>query len=342
MATPSPNRRDSPAHPCSAWFASASAWVGRLSAPRGAHRPSRRRGTGRTRASVRTPHRRRCRSGRRCRRRHRRRPSGRTPVAAVCHRRARVGRSRRSGGRVRVEGGPPVTFDGEQVGKPRVDPVGNAPKGRRWRPWHGAAETNGLRVRQRWRAVGGEPAPVESGCWQSGAVITSFGSGPTIDWIKFSRKRRRSKPAPLDLSRSDQEQPVERFTKLQCRPIAGDRSSRTRSVSWAGAGDGQWPDDRRLTGGGWRRQSGSVEAATVEVGGDLLDAQLGRRDLGPAQLDQFRRPGDPLGEVVDVDVGTLEFTQDAVEFGEGGGVAGLCGAAVLVAVVMLMALRSGW
>ena len=63
----------------------------------------------------------------------------------------------------------------------------------------------------------------------------------------------------------------------------------------------------------------------VEVGGDLLDPQLRRRDLRPAELDQFRRPGDPLGEMVDVDVGTLEFAQDAVEFGEGGRVAGLGG-----------------
>ena len=90
----------------------------------------------------------------------------------------------------------------------------------------------------------------------------------------------------------------------------------------------QWPDGRAVGHrvACSRRQSGSVEVATASRSAVTCSIRsLCRRDLRPAQLDQFRRPGDPLGQVVDVDVGTLEFAQDAVEFGEGGGVAGLCG-----------------
>ena len=38
--------------------------------------------------------------------------------------------------------------------------------------------------------------------------------------------------------------------------------------------------------------------------------------------DERGRSGDAIGEVVDVDVGTLQFTQDRVEFGECVGVSG--------------------
>ena len=62
---------------------------------------------------------------------------------------------------VRGRGGPALALDVEQIGEPGVDPVGETPKGRRWRPWHGPAETNGLRASARSAAGGRFRRPVE-------------------------------------------------------------------------------------------------------------------------------------------------------------------------------------
>ena len=95
------------------------------------------------------------------------------------------------------------------------------------------------------------------------------------------------------------------------------------SLTWWSAG--YWrPADTLPVVGAVSRVVGAAHHG-VEVGGDLLDAELGGRDLRPAELDQFGRPRDTLGEMVDVDVGALELAEDGIEFAERGGVAGLSG-----------------
>ena len=196
MATPSPKRRDSPAQPCrSVLRFGESAWVVGCAAPRRGivhhvvveqgermHQFERRTGVDVDLVVGR-------------RRRRRRIPSGRTPAAAACRRRAPVGRSRRSGARGRCRGRPtghvPTASRSASL---RVDPVGETAKGRRRRPWHGAAETNGLRVRQRFVVAGrwgtGTRRRRSAGSHGGSDHVVQFGAHHRVDQIFFRRFRR--------------------------------------------------------------------------------------------------------------------------------------------------------
>ena len=56
----------------------------------------------------------------------------------------------------------------------------------------------------------------------------------------------------------------------------------------------------------------------VEVGDHLVDAQAGGADPLPADGDQLGRPGDAVGELVDVDVAGLQLGEDPLQLGERG------------------------
>ena len=64
---------------------------------------------------------------------------------------------------------------------------------------------------------------------------------------------------------------------------------------------------------------------TIEVGDHLVDAQAGGADALAAERDQLGGSGDPIGELVDVDVARLELGEDALELDERPGVAELVG-----------------
>ena len=67
--------------------------------------------------------------------------------------------------------------------------------------------------------------------------------------------------------------------------------------------------------------SAVARSRAVEVGDHLVDAQPGGADAVAAQRDQLGRSGDPVGELVDVDVAGLQLGEDALELAEGLGVA---------------------
>ena len=69
--------------------------------------------------------------------------------------------------------------------------------------------------------------------------------------------------------------------------------------------------------------SGRRRRFGVELGDDLGDLDLGRRDAVAAHPEQLRGPADAGGEHVDVDGVVLDLGEDRLELGEGVGVADL-------------------
>ena len=64
-------------------------------------------------------------------------------------------------------------------------------------------------------------------------------------------------------------------------------------------------------------------------------------DALPAHGDQRRRPGDAVGELVDVDIAGLQLGEDPFQLGEGAGVAGLAGGVVAGPSVIVRSPRCG-